>query len=141
MNSPLPLLVVVAAIIALGVTGNLFSPSPFVIAAQVGAIVMNLWGRLLFQKGTFRVSAGPSANVLIRRGPYRIVRHPMYFAALVFIWAGVASHVSAFTLSIGAVATGACIARALVEEQMLREKYPDYVDYARSTKMLIPFIF
>lgn len=141
MNSPLPLLFVVAAIVVLGITGNLLSPSPFVIVAQVGAIMMNLWARLSFDRGTFRVTAGPSANALMTRGPYRIVRHPMYLAALVFIWAGIASHVSALTLAIGVLVTGMCIARVLVEDQMLRAKYPDYADYARSTKALIPFIF
>jgi protein-S-isoprenylcysteine O-methyltransferase Ste14 len=141
MNSPLPLVFVVAAIVVLGITGNLLSASPFVIAVQVGAIALNLWARLSFQRGTFRVTAGPSASVLIRHGPYRFVRHPMYFAALVFIWAGVASHISALTLAIGVVVTGVCVARVLVEERLLRSKYPDYPDYARSTKALIPFVF
>jgi protein-S-isoprenylcysteine O-methyltransferase Ste14 len=141
MKSPLPLLIVIAAIVALGVSGNLFSTSPLVIAVQVGAILLNLWARLSFQRGTFRVTAGPSADALITRGPYRFVRHPMYISALVFIWAGVASHISILTLGIGTLVTGVCIARVLVEDRLLRSRYPAYADYARSTKALIPFIF
>ena len=141
MNSPLPLLFVIAAIVVLGVTGNLFSPSPYVIAAQVLAIVVNLWARTSFQSGTFRVTAGPGASTLIRRGPYRFVRHPMYLAALVFIWAGIASHISLLTLAIGLVVTGVCLVRVIVEERLLRAKYPEYPDYARSTKALIPFLY
>lgn len=141
MKSPLPLLLVIAAIVVLAVTGNLFSASPLVIAAQVAAVAMNLWARASFQSGAFRVTAAPGEQALIRRGPYRFVRHPMYLAALVFIWAGIGSHVSVLTLAIGVVVTGVCVARVIVEERLLRAQYPDYADYARTTKALIPLLF
>jgi len=141
ITSALPLLFVVAAIAVLGVTGNLFSSSPFVITVQVAAVVLNVWARTSFQSGTFRVTAAPSAASLITRGPYRFIRHPMYSAALVFIWAGVASHLSILTLAIGITVTGVCIGRVIVEERLLRAKYPEYLDYSRTTKALIPFVF
>jgi protein-S-isoprenylcysteine O-methyltransferase Ste14 len=140
INSPLPLLFVVAAIVVLGVTGNLFSASPYVIAAQVLAVLLNLWARASFQSGTFRVSAGPSATLLMKRGPYRFIRHPMYASALVFIWAGIASHVSILTLAIGIAVTAVCIVRVIAEERLLRARFPDYPDYSRSTKALIPYL-
>jgi protein-S-isoprenylcysteine O-methyltransferase Ste14 len=141
ITSALPLLFVVAAIAVLGVTGNLFAFSPFVITAQVAAVVLNLWARISFQRGTFRVTAAPSGAPIITRGPYRFIRHPMYSAALLFIWAGVASHLSAMTLAIAVAATTLCIVRFLVEERLLRAQYPEYPDYSRSTKALIPFVF
>jgi protein-S-isoprenylcysteine O-methyltransferase Ste14 len=141
INSPLPLLVVIAAIVLLGVTGNLFSSLPLVIAVQVAAVVLNVWARISFQRGTFRVTAAPGAASIITRGPYRLIRHPMYSAALVFIWAGVASHLSVLTISVGVVVTAVVIVRVIVEERLLRAKYPEYPDYSRSTKALIPFVF
>ena len=141
ITSPLPLLLVVAAMLGLGVTGNLFSSSPFVIAAQAAALVLNLWARTSFQSGTFRVTAAPGGASLITRGPYRFIRHPMYSAALIFIWAGIASHRSIWTLAVGIAVTAVCIARVIAEERMLRAKYPEYLDYSRSTKALIPFVF
>ena len=74
-------------------------------------------------------------------GPYRFIRHPMYSTVLLFIWAGVASHISPFPLVIGVAATGLCIVRVMEEERLLRETYPDYLNYASSTKALIPFVF
>lgn len=138
--SPLPLLVVIAAIAVLGVTGNLFASSPFVITAQVAAVVLNVWARISFQRGTFRVTAAPSGAPIITRGPYRFMRHPMYSAALVFIWAGIASHLSVLTLGIGIAVTAVVNARIIAEERLLRAKYPEYLDYSRSTKALIPFV-
>jgi len=141
ITSSLPLLFVVAAIAVLGVTGNLFSSSQFVIAAQVAAVVLNVWARTSFQRGTFRVTAVPGAASLITRGPYRFIRHPMYSAALIFIWAGVASHPSVLTLAIGIAVTAVCIVRVIAEERLLRAKYPEYLEYSRTTKALIPYVF
>ena len=140
ITSPLPLLVVIAAIAVLGVTGNLFASSPFVITAQVAAVVLNVWARISFQRGTFRVTAAPSGAPIITRGPYRFIRHPMYSAALVFIWAGTASHLSVLTLGIGIAVTAVVNARIIAEERLLRAKYPEYLDYSRSTNALIPFL-
>jgi hypothetical protein len=45
ITSALPLLLAVGAIVVLAVTGNLFASSPFVIAAQVAAVGLNVWAR------------------------------------------------------------------------------------------------
>jgi protein-S-isoprenylcysteine O-methyltransferase Ste14 len=141
MASVVPLLLVVASIVALGVTGNLFVLSPLVIAVQAGAIGLSIWARRSFQKGAFRVAAAPGGSSIIRNGPYRFVRHPMYAAALLFIWAAVVSHVSAFTVAVGVVVSGIVIARVIVEERLLRTRYSDYDDYARATRALVPYVF
>lgn len=141
MASALPLLLVVASIVALGVTGNLLVLSPLVIAAQVAAIALGIWARRSFQQGTFRVTATPGGSAIIRNGPYRFVRHPMYAAALLFIWAAVVSHVSVFTLAVGFTVSGIAVARVVVEERLLRARYSDYQAYARSTKALVPYVF
>ena len=130
ITSALPLLFVVAAIVGLAVTGNLFAASPFINAAQVAALGLSVWARRSFQKGAFRVSAAPGGNAIIRRGPYRLIRHPMYSAALLFIWAAVVSHVSVLTLAIGIAVAAVIIARGIAEERLLRAEYPEYADYA-----------
>lgn len=141
LTSVLPLLFVIGSIATLGLTGNLFSSSPFVIAAQVAAIGLGIWARRSFQKGAFRVTAAPGGSSIIREGPYRVVRHPMYSAALLLIWSGVVSHASVLTLAIGLAAIGLTAARVSAEERLLAARFPDYPDYARSTKALVPFVF
>jgi protein-S-isoprenylcysteine O-methyltransferase Ste14 len=141
IGSALPLVFIVAAIVLLGATGNLFSASPFAIAAQVAAVALNVWARVSFQKGTFRVTAAPGGTSVIRRGPYGFIRHPMYAAALLFVWAAVASHPSTWTIAIGVAGTALVIARVFAEERLLRATYPEYQDYSKSTKALIPYVF
>lgn len=140
LTSPAPLIVVIGVIVALAVTGNLFDASPSVIAAQAVAVALSVWARRSFPKSAFRVSAAPGASSIIRRGPYRFIRHPMYSAALLFIWAAVLSHVSLWTLTLGVTVTLVVSVRLIAEERLLRARYADYGAYARSTKALIPFI-
>jgi len=139
--SALPLVFIIGAIAALAATGNLLSMSPFVIAAQILAVMLNVWARASFKKGTFRVAAAPAGSSIITDGPYRLIRHPMYSAVLLFVWAGVVSHLSALTISIGIAVTAVAIVRVIVEERLLRASCPGYADYAKSTKRLIPLVF
>ncbi len=141
LASALPLVFVLAGIAVLGLTGNLFSASPFIVAAQVVAVGLNVWARRSFQKGTFRISAAPAGGSIIRTGPYRLIRHPMYSAALLFVWAAVAGHPSRLTLAVGVAVTCVAVARVIAEERLLRERYPQYSDYARTTKRLVPHVF
>lgn len=141
ITSALPLAFVIASIAALGITGNLWSSSPFVMAAQLAAVGLAVWARRSFQAGTFRVSAAPAGTAIIRRGPYRVLRHPMYAAALLFIWTAVVSHRSLLTFALGIAVTAVAITRVYAEERLLRAQYADYGDYMRATNALLPFVF
>lgn len=138
--SPAPLIIVISAIAVLAATGNLFAASAPVIALQVIALGLSVWSRRSFPKGTFRVAAAPGAASIIRRGPYRFIRHPMYTAVLLFIWTAVLSHRSLVSLAVGAIVTLVVAIRVVAEERVLRARYADYADYARSTKAIVPFI-
>jgi protein-S-isoprenylcysteine O-methyltransferase Ste14 len=65
----------------------------------------------------------------------------MYTAALLFVWTAVVSHVSVLTLAIGIAVTVVVVARVIAEERLLSAKYPEYQDYIRSTKALVPYLF
>ncbi len=132
--------VVLVALLVLAATGNLLSASPVVIAVQVAALALAIWARRSFPTGAFRVAAGPAADAIIRRGPYRCIRHPMYAAVLLLIWAGVGSHLSVLTVAVGIIASGVVGIRVAEEERLLRDRYPEYASYMQDTKALVPFI-
>jgi protein-S-isoprenylcysteine O-methyltransferase len=138
--STIALPVVVCALIALAAGDSLFSPAPLLIATQAVAVGLAVWARRSFPRGAFRATAPPGGDSVIRKGPYRLIRHPMYSAALLLMWSGIATHLSPWAGTIGVLATAVVVARIVIEERLLRERYAEYSDYTGTTKALIPFV-
>ena len=133
-------LALIAAAVALYLSGNLFSPSPVVITLQIGAALLMLWARLTFGMRSFHAAANPTAGELITTGPYRYIRHPIYAAIWLFTWAGVGAHLTVATGALALLIIAALVARVLCEEVFLREHFPAYPDYATRTSRFIPFV-
>ncbi len=132
--------IVIAALVLLALEDSLFSYAPAVIAVQLAAVGLAVWARRSFSAGAFRVGANPAGNTLLRTGPYRWIRHPMYAAALMVVGSGVLSHLSWLAAAVSIVVTGVVVARIAFEERLLRASYPDYAAYAQSTKALVPYV-
>jgi protein-S-isoprenylcysteine O-methyltransferase Ste14 len=80
-------------------------------------------------------------HALIRTGPYRYVRHPIYSGILLALlgtavvigeWRGL----FAFALAFAGLAY-----KSKVEEERMREIFPEYDQYRRETAALIPRVF
>ena len=76
------------------------------------------------------------------RGPYRLVRHPMYSVSLL-IWLWIPLALGSFVLLPAvAVILPILMLRLLNEEQMLRRELPGYAEYCQRTPWrLIPFVW
>jgi len=80
----------------------------------------------------------PDARGLVTRGPYRLVRHPMYLGELGAIVGIEVAAPSAWNLGALAALAVAQVGRARLEERTLRRAFPAYAAYAARTPMLIP---
>ncbi len=130
-----------AAIVILVMTNSLFSAMPLVILVQSAAAALLLWARVTFGRRSFHAGADPTAGGLVTAGPYRFIRHPIYTAVCLFGWAGVVAHWSPLNALLGVLLFLGALARMLCEERLLPETYPEYRDYARTTKRMIPGLF
>jgi protein-S-isoprenylcysteine O-methyltransferase Ste14 len=83
----------------------------------------------------------PQARMLVRAGPYRWLRHPLYICEEIAIVGTLLQFLSPITVLILAAHIGIQICRILYEEKLLRETFPEYRDYAASTWRLIPFVW
>ena len=126
------------ALVALLRINALFSPEPWVIALQVAAALLMVWARMTFGMRSFKPDAKPTAGGLVTSGPYHYIRHPIYAAICMFVWAGVLAHLSPFTIFLGFLATVGVLVRLRCEEALLTERYPEYRDYSARTKRLLP---
>jgi protein-S-isoprenylcysteine O-methyltransferase Ste14 len=134
------LVVLVAALIALMVGHALIGESPIPIGVQVLSFSLMVWARVTFGARSFHATANPTEGGVVTSGPYRFVRHPIYAAALYFIWAGVLSHISIINLILGVCAVAGAGLRMAAEEKLLVERYSEYKEYANRTKRIIPFV-
>jgi protein-S-isoprenylcysteine O-methyltransferase Ste14 len=130
-----------AGILGLYRIGALLSARPAVIAVQALAAAIFLWARWTFGIRSFHPAANPTEGGLVTTGPYRYLRHPIYAAILLFAAAGVAAHLSWPAAGFGGLLVAGASIRAVAEERLLVERYPEYRDYARRTRRFVPLIF
>jgi protein-S-isoprenylcysteine O-methyltransferase Ste14 len=132
------LLLGVAGLVYLILSDSILTPNPVVIAVQCGAIALMIWARITFGRRSFHAAANPTEGELVRIGPYRYWRHPIYASVIYFGWACVVSHAHVMTLVAGVAITTGLFIRMLLEERLLRRKYPEYTAYMATTGRFIP---
>jgi len=131
----------VAGVVGLYRLGVLLSGRPAVIGVQAAAVAVFLWARWTFGIRSFHAAANPTEGGLVTTGPYRYVRHPIYAAIVLFAAAGVAARPSWPAAGFGALVLAGAFTRALAEERLVTERYPEYRDYARRTRRFVPGVF
>jgi protein-S-isoprenylcysteine O-methyltransferase Ste14 len=139
--SAVGLLSMIAGILLLLQNDGLLSLSPVVIAVQVLSLFLMIWARVTFGGRSFHATASPTEGGLVTTGPYRYVRHPIYAAALFITWAGVIGNLSVVNVAFGILTFVGGLTRMLCEETLIRVRYPEYDEYAKRTRRLIPFVF
>ena len=134
-------LAMVGGLVALLAMRSLLSLSPLVILVQAAALLLFLWARVTFGRRSFHVRADPTEGGLVTAGPYRYIRHPIYSAMCLMIWAGVIAHWSWRAAFCGVVVLGGAVARIFCEEKLVAARYPEYGQYAATTWRMIPYVF
>lgn len=131
----------VAGIIGMFYAKALFHPTPIAVVPQMAAAALMVWARITFGSRSFHAAASPTAGGIVRTGPYRFIRHPIYTAGILFV---VPAAILSGTLAAYAFASlviAGAVLRMLCEEAMLVRQYPEYADYMRTTSRSIPGIF
>jgi protein-S-isoprenylcysteine O-methyltransferase Ste14 len=77
----------------------------------------------------------------MQRGPYRVVRHPIYSGLLLMTFGTVILVGKAGAFIILVMCFGGFWVKLRQEEALLSQHLPGYSEYMRRTKALVPFIF
>lgn len=104
-------------------------------------LALAVWARLYLGRNWGMPMTEKADPELVRTGPYRFVRHPIY-SGIILAVVGTALAVSVDLLIVAALLSAYFVYSAVVEERNMTRLFPGaYPDYKRSTKMLLPFIF
>lgn len=108
--------------------------------ASLGAGIA-LWSRILLGKNWSIAVQQKEDHELIQRGPYRLVRHPIY-SGLLLLFTGHALIVGDYRAILAVVIVFVSFwFKSKKEETMLTELFGNhYRDYQKNTKAIIPFI-
>jgi protein-S-isoprenylcysteine O-methyltransferase Ste14 len=119
------------------------SPAPLIAAA-----VPIMWAGIAFRRWAinslgdfFRATVDvQEGHMVVRSGPYRLVRHPSYAGGLVAtMGVGLVFNNTVAWLAVVGCTSGGVLYRIHVEENVLREALgAEYSDYAARTARLIP---
>lgn len=109
-----------------------------VCAAGIGTAI---WARLCLGRNWGMPMTVRAQPALVSRGPYHVVRHPIY-SGLMLAMLGTALATGIAALAALAGMTVYFVLSLQVEEADMAALFPDqYPEYARHTKRLIPFVY
>jgi len=139
--SKFSVIVVIIALIVLIARGDFFTLSLPILIGQALAVALMVSARMAFRKQRFNMTAEPADGPLVRHGPYKYIRHPMYTGMSLLIWFAILGHWSILNGVIGAAVLIIIILRIPVEEKILKAHYPEYAEYQKQSKRIIPFVY
>jgi protein-S-isoprenylcysteine O-methyltransferase Ste14 len=113
-------------------------PAPWYVVAATLSTVGDLFAMVivLHLGGSYSVMA--EARRLVERGPYSVVRHPLYLAEQVALMGALMTYLSWRAVALFALQSFFQYLRARNEERILTLTFPAYAAYAQRTPMLVP---
>jgi protein-S-isoprenylcysteine O-methyltransferase Ste14 len=131
---------------AIGILGARVVPTAgsvqwLALAATISGCVFTVWARACLGSNWSSIATVKQDHELILRGPYAVVRHPIY-SGLLLALAGTATAVGEVRAFIGlGFAFIAFLLKSGAEEKLMRAEFADeYVQYSQRVKRLIPFV-
>lgn len=105
-------------------------------------IAFTIWARLALGANWSGVITLKQDHTLMREGPYRLVRHPIYTGVLLALL-GSALERGQVRNMLGVLVCGFGLwLKSRVEEQFMMQRFGDeYLRYRREVKALVPFLF
>lgn len=109
--------------------------------ADVLVVIGNIFAAIVFLQLGRSFSILPEGRRLVTHGVYSVVRHPLYLAETVSVTGLAITYWSPWVVVLAVVWFATQLARTYNEEKVLKEYFPEYLDYARKTPRVIPGIY
>jgi len=124
------------------VTGPLIPDHMGWMAMELLGVGLGLWAIWAMEVRHLQVLPDiKHGNPLTTRGPYHLIRHPMYTAVLLVFLAVMGDAFSWDRLGVWLILVVDLLVKLNIEEGLLVQHFPDYHRYQLRTTRLIPWIF
>lgn len=127
------------------VAGGDWNRSPLVgmlgIVATAFGIMVLLWSAYSLGRSLTPFPRPLDHGTLVTKGPYRVVRHPIYSGILLMLLGLALATGSLMRLVIVAILLVFFDLKSRSEERWLQERYPEYDHYRTKVKKLIPWLY
>jgi len=129
-------------IVLILLTGNLVPRSFPLQIIFVLALSLGIWALWIINFKNFRLTPNfPKDTRLVAKGPYKLIRHPMYSCLLLTTLMIVLDDLSIIRIAIWIILFIDLYIKLVYEEKLIIDRNTDYLIYKRGTrKRLIPFI-
>jgi len=109
---------------------------------ELSGILLGIWAIWVMKESKMHIMPKPRTGAkLIRKGPYRIIRHPMYVAIILSLTPLIITHFDWIRFWILFVLYINLIFKLTFEETLLVDYFEDYDVYRKTTWKLIPYFF
>ena len=115
----------------------------YLLVIQVIGVLTAVWGIGAMRIGNFNIQPEVKSNALfITKGPYKVIRNPMYFGLITFFGAMVLFDYKPITLFFYIILCIVLLIKIQMEEAFLKQRFGDvYIQYTKKSYRLIPLIF
>lgn len=101
-----------------------------------------IWAILIMKVDNLKITPVPGEKArLVTKGPYRLIRHPMYASLFILSVALTVSQFSILKLVAAILLAVDLLVKLGYEERLLMEKFPEYRSYRKGTYRLFPWLF
>lgn len=120
---------------------NIYHDSSTLIPVVLGMIIL-LWAVWEMKKSKLQIFPDVEKGAtLIKTGPYKWIRHPMYTGVILICLGLLLSNITLGGIFFFIVLIIDLLFKLRYEEKLLANHFSDYANYRKKTKKLIPYIY
>jgi len=121
---------------------SIFSKNVFILVFQCLGIGIAIWGITVGGISGFNMQPEVKSETLFTKGPFALIRNPMYLGILLTVIPAVIVYPSILRGIALILLTGVLLLKIYAEEVFLKKKFKkDYEHYILKTYRLIPWIY